>query len=103
MATPATTDRSIEIGLESLRLMLDDLLEVAGEWARLGDSERASWSLDWDQVIATDLNLLDHYYHAGEMTSDQQARYQELLCQLKAALPLIERLGLYPPPVSLEA
>ncbi len=102
MAAPTTTDERIAIGLESLRLTLGDLSEIAGEWTQLNDGERASWSLDWDQLMATYLPLLERSYRSGAMTPDQRARYCAILRQLKEALPLIERLQLYPPPVPLE-
>lgn len=79
--------------------MLGDLPEVAQEWTQLGDGERASWSLDWDQLMGSDLTLLERYYRAGELTADQQRRYRAVLHKLEEALPLIERLHLYPPPV----
>jgi hypothetical protein len=102
MASPPATDHFVEIGLESLRLMLGDLPDVAAEWDEISDGERVSWSLDWDQLMATDLKLLDPIYRSGSMTPDQQSRYHTVLAQLKDALPLIERLDLYPPMVSLE-
>ena len=103
MAAPTTTDERIAIGLESLRLTLGELSEVAGEWTRLDDGERASWSLDWDQLMATYLPLLERAYRSGAMTPDQRARYCEILRRLKETLPTIERLQLYPPPVPLGA
>ncbi len=101
MATPTktATDQRIEIGLESLRLMLGDLPEVAEEWPHLGDAERASWSLDWDQLMGSYLTLLERYDRAGELTAAQRRRYREVLHTLEEALPLIARLNLYPPPV----
>jgi hypothetical protein len=75
---------------------------VAAEWAQLPDGERAHWSLDWDQLMGGDLRLLDPCYRAGAMTSEQQERYRAVLSELKAALPLIERLDLYRPTVPLE-
>ncbi len=101
MVAPAKRDGRIDIGLESLRLALGDLPEVAEEWAELADGERASWSLDWDQLMGTYLVLLERHYRAGTMTPDQRALYHELLDRLQAALPLIEQLQLYPPPVPL--
>ena len=98
---PATTDH-IEIGLESLRLMLGDLPDVAADWDQLSDGERASWSHDWDQLMGTELRLLDPCYRAGSMTPVQQERYRAVLAQLKTALPLLNRLDLYRPTVSLE-
>ena len=103
MATRLATDRRIEIELKSLRLMFGDLPEVAQEWAELSDGERVSWSLDWDQLMGALKVTLDPYYRSGAMTDDQRTRYRAILRQLHEALPLIERLRLYPPPVPLEA
>jgi hypothetical protein len=102
MASLSVTDRHIEIGLESLRLMISDLPELAAEWDHLDDGERATWSHDWDQVIGTDLRLLHPYYRAGAMTPEQEARFRDILSQLRETLPIIERLALSPPPIPLE-
>jgi hypothetical protein len=102
MATRLATDRRIGIDLASLRLMLGDLPEVAQEWDELSDGERVSWSLDWDQLMGALKVTLDPYYRSGAMTDDQRARYGTILGQLKEALPLIQRLQLYPPPVPLD-
>jgi hypothetical protein len=101
MVTKTAVNRRIEIDLESLRLMLGDLPEVAEDWARMGEGERVSWSLDWDQVMGGVQVTLDPPYRAGEMTPDQRARYRDLLRELAAALPVIERLQLQPPSVPL--
>jgi hypothetical protein len=102
MATPTSIDPRIDTGLESLRLMLGDLPEVAEEWNQLDDGERAHWSLDWDQLMGSHLRLLEERFRAGQMTAAQQQRYRAVLSELKGALPLIERLDLYRPPVPLE-
>ena len=101
MATRATPDRRIENALDAVFSMLGDLPEVAGEWDDLTDGERASWSLEWDHAMGTYLVVLDRHYCSGELTSAQQASYRKLLQELKEALPLIEKLKLYPPPVPL--
>lgn len=98
VATPTTTDRRIEIGLDSIRLALDDLPEVAREWSAMADGERASWSLDWDHLTGTYLRLLVQYDHAGSLTASQHQRYCALLARFKDSAPLIEELQLYPPP-----
>src|SRR3712207_6102860 len=102
MAAPTATNQSVEIGLKCLGLMLGDLPEVAQEWDELSDGERVSWSLDWDQIMASDLLLLDRQFRAGAMTTEQETRYRALLCDLTAMLPTIQRLQLYPPPVPLD-
>jgi hypothetical protein len=48
------------------------------------------------------LILLDRYHANGEMAEEQNRRYYALRGCLRTALPLIERLNLYRPPVALE-
>ena len=101
MVAKTVIARHIDIELKSLRLMLGDLPEVAAEWPELGDGERASWSLDWDQLMGALQVILEPSYRAGAMTPDQQACYQELLHDLREALPFIAQIELLPPPVPL--
>ncbi len=101
MVTKTAANSRIETDLESLRLMLGDLPEVADDWARMGEAERVSWSLDWDQVMGGLRVTLDPSYRAGAMTPDQQARYRDLLRRLAEARPLLERLRLQPPSAPL--
>lgn len=102
MATDADVGERINIYLECDSLMLGDLPEIAEEWAELPEGERISWSLDWDQIMGGDLPFLEAQYRGGAMTRTQQTRYRKLLKRLKEHLPIIERLGLYPPRVPLE-
>src|SRR6266542_7171539 len=67
MVAPARPDQGIEIGLKSLRLMLDDLPEVARDWPQMSDAERASWSLDWDQVIGGEVRLLERQRRSDQI------------------------------------
>ena len=102
MVASAQLAQRIEIALRSAFLMTADLAEVLTDWPNMEDWERASWSLEWDQFMASDLPLLDRHYCAGNMTADQQARYRKLLDHLREALPVIVRLDLYRPPVPLD-
>ena len=102
MATNTEISQHVDIELESLRLMLGDLADVADEWDQLPGAEQASWSLDWDQLMGGLKVILDPAYRSGTMSSGQHTRYVALLCSLREALPLMNRIGLYPPPVSLE-
>jgi hypothetical protein len=97
MAAPTTTDRRIEIGLDSIGLALDDLADIAREWETLEDGERASWSLDWDHLMGTYLRLIAKASRLGLLNDDQQHRYDLLRDRLAQASPIIERLQLYPP------
>lgn len=103
MAAQTTTAAVVSRELASLELMLGDLPEIAAEWASLGEGERVSWSLDWDQLMGVLGVAVDPSYRAGHMAADQQARYRAMLGKLRDALPIIERLGLACPPVSLDS
>ena len=94
VASPAITDR-LGNRLQWAHLTLDELTEVAEEWQEMPDGERTSWSLDWDQVMGSDLPEIEQYYRCGKLTAEQRARYRDLRRRLKAALPTIERLNLF--------
>jgi hypothetical protein len=64
--------------------------------------ERASVSLDWDHMMADYLTEVDEYWRAGQLTDAQAARYADLRRKLREALPLIEKLNFYRPPVPLD-
>lgn len=97
-ATTATTQR-VATSLKAMSLMLDDLPEVAQEWAGMREAEQASWSLDWDQAVGTHLQVLEQHYQAGMMTAHERVKYQELHKKLAEALPLAHQLGLFVPPL----
>ena len=102
MVARTATLRRIEIALDALDAALDDLPEVAEEWQELADGERASWSLDWDHLMGTYLITLDRYKRHGDMTAEQISRYRALLTRLREALPVIDSLSLYRPPIRLD-
>jgi hypothetical protein len=101
MATQTAVITAVERGLNSLTLMLDDLPAVAEEWNELGEAERASWSLDWDQEMGALQTLLVRSFDEGHMDGDEGARYRALWGQISAALPAIRQLGLSCPPMIL--
>jgi hypothetical protein len=82
--------------------MIADLPAVSDEWDQMDDMERASWSLDWDQQMYTNLGMLDDYCRSQEMTVEQQQQYRALLRELKIALPILDRLQLCRPTVPLD-
>jgi len=102
MAAQTAASSRVNLELESLRLMIGDLADVAADWPELSGVERASWSLDWDQIMGSLEALLDPAYRAGLMTPDQQERYGDLLCRLRDGTPTLEWLGLQQPSIPLE-
>lgn len=102
MATATEVAERIDSGLHALIAEVEWLPHVEAEWANYSDLNRASFSLDWDHLLADYLTELDRYYRSGAMSAEQRARYRTLLCTITDVLPLFERLGLLPIPVSLE-
>lgn len=103
MATTTSIAERIDVGLRAVLAEVEDLPTVAEEWAALSDANRASIALDWAHLMADFLPELEEAFRADEMTPEQQTRYQTLRQKLSAALPIIERLRLYRPPVPLKA
>ncbi len=101
MATPTAIASRIDRSLHALLAETQALTSTAEEWDALPDGERAAIALDWDHLLADYLIELDRFSHSGEMTAEQQQRYQELLQQLQEALPIFDRLGLLPLPITL--
>lgn len=103
-STTTMTEAHIENALTNIRAMLTDLPELVQEQAAgtLSESERISWSLDWDQAMVADLWLLTHADQAHRLTQEQQNRYRDLRQQLRASMDLIHRFGLMEPPVPLD-
>ena len=101
----ATTDiaHRIERSLHAVMADTQDLPDWAAEWDAMTDGERASTSLEWDHMMNDYLTELDDYCRSGAMSPEQQARYRQLLHTLSGAIPIVRRLGLRCPPVSLES
>jgi hypothetical protein len=102
MALQADVNERIDRRIYAISATIPDVVELATQWDRLSDDERASFSLDWDHLMGDYLTELDEHARAGRMTAKQRAEYATLLAELARTLPLIERLNLYRPPVSLE-
>lgn len=82
--------------------MLDDLPEIAKVWDEIDGGERVSWSIHWSNEMAG-LKQLARYASDGALTGDQLTRYQELLGNVKRALPTLKRLNLYRPRLLIDA
>jgi hypothetical protein len=102
MAAPPELTERMESFARAIRLTLGDLPEMAADWSEPLDAEHASWSLEWDHLMGDNLTELDEHARAGRMTAAQREEYGKLLAELARALPRIEQLNLYRPPVPLE-
>ncbi len=98
MVTQTTIDPGrIAISLDYVTRELDFLAEVEGE----SEETQLAYMLEWPDLMAR-LQSLDRAYRAGRMAPEQAERYRELLRKLSEALPIIERLGLTRPAVTLQ-
>jgi len=93
----------IERSLHAILAETEDLPDLLSEWDSLPDWNQYSVKLDWAHLMADYLTELHEFARTGQMSAEQQARYQVLRRALQAALPIIERLNLYRPPVALDA
>ena len=97
MVTQTTIDPGrIAISLDYVPRELDFLVEVEGE----SEETQLAYMLEWPDLMAR-LQSLERAYRSGRMTPEQAERYRRLLQRLAELLPIIERLGLTKPPVSL--
>jgi hypothetical protein len=103
MAAQVQLDLRIDIRLEALRAMLADLPAVIQEWPELTDAERASWSLDWDQMVGAIAVVIDPAYRSGRMRGEQRKCYRAVLARLRAVLPELRALHLAVPRIALDS
>jgi hypothetical protein len=86
----------VDLNLRIINAFAGDLPEIAEEWDGLGSGERASLSIDWDDLMDR-LETLEADFREGNLSAEQEARYTQLMAELKETLPIIERLGLRSP------
>lgn len=79
---------------------LQEVCHLAADPTRAADGDRVyDVSIRWGTMLSGRLERLVHYASHGELSPREVARYEELLEELAAALPLIDRLGLGRPSV----
>lgn len=100
VATPAVIYR-ITGHLEGVMAYVQDLPGLLDQWEDLNDEGQTIEVLRWDHLMADYLTELDEHYHAGDMLATQEEQYRYLLRLLRDATPIIEKLDLMRPPVSL--
>ena len=101
MASVTDAQQYAVSALVTIDLMLRDLPEVANEWEQISEGERAAWSIDWSNEMSSLAQVAD-FASKGLLTAEQQVSYREVLHRLVDLLPLVQRLGLYRPPIPLE-
>lgn len=96
MATGAKLKDRIDFDLRIARLMIEDLPELEQTWPEETPENQFIAMQEWENTLAQLRSLRDARQHA-QMTDDQQRRYEGVLASLRAARPILDRLGLVTP------
>src|SRR3712207_1853972 len=101
MAAPAELRERIEADLRFISDETAFLPELAEGWSDESETNRLVWHQEWRDLMAR-LIELDDACRNGLMTPEQRGRYRELFATLEQVKPIIRRLELMLPPVSLK-
>ena len=71
-------------------------------WSTRSRQEQDPWYLEWRGLMAR-MAGLDAAHRSDVMTVHQQARYRDLVEQLRSVLPIIERLDFDRPAIALDS
>ena len=88
----------VDADLDLMIAAVTALRDLASDPDKAQDSARVyDFSIRWGTLLHGRLERLAYYHGRGELTPQQQERYQVLCAQLQHSLPLVERLGLARP------
>lgn len=75
------------------------LRDLAGRAEQTGDNSGVyGFSIEWGMLLAGRLHRLTHYYEQGSLSFHDASRYDALWVELRAAVPLMDQVGLPRPP-----
>lgn len=94
--------REIEANLRDVAAETRFLPTLEEMWSTRSRQEQDSWYLEWRELMAR-MAGLDAAYRSDAMTVHQQARYRDLVEQLRSVLPIIERLDFDRPAIALDS
>jgi hypothetical protein len=94
------TDR-FDTRLRESEAEVDFLPELVELWAEESPVARATWYLEWWELMSR-LEALEGAYRGEVMTPEQRYGYRILRRKLRDALPLLERLDLPLPTTPLD-
>lgn len=59
MAAGADVSERVDLKLSRAHVMLDELVERAGEWEHVDRDERLNWMIEWDMLAPADVRELE--------------------------------------------
>ncbi len=75
----------------------EELAALAEEWDDLYEDERIDFALEWSDAMSH-LRTLEELRASGDLADALQREYAPVRRRVAGLLPMIERLGLEPPP-----
>lgn len=101
MTTAHPMSQRIESDLRNIAAEAEFLPELEAGLQEETDANRTVWHMEWRDLMDR-LTRLDAAYRAGILTAAQREQYLRLIAQLRDHLPIMRRLGLPLPTVSLD-
>lgn len=92
----------IDGDLDLLFAQVNELRELTGD-PDLDDQKIYAFKVRWGTMLAGRLQRLAYYREKGRLSADEAIRYEQLLADLRDALPLIDRFDLGPVGVPLDS
>lgn len=101
MVTTTETREHAEFYLKTAETIVEDLVEIAGEWEKVSKDEQLAFSYDWGNVMVR-VGLLGEYADKKVLDGEHYKRYLRLREHLVDLLPLIRKLHLRQPAIPLD-
>ena len=92
MATTTAVTTRIDATLREVAAELTFLPELVKGWQEEAESSRASWQLEWQELLAR-FGALARDYDAGAMSEQQRQRYEGLVSTLREREGLLREIG----------
>ena len=101
MAAQPLVKTVIEIDLNSAEAAVQDLPAQVEEAERVSIGTRLNWDMDWGDAVLR-LLAVGRAAREGQLSTEQQARYRQVLGDLQSLLPLARQLDFDLPEALLE-
>ncbi len=92
MATTTAVTTRIDATLREVGAELAFLPELVEGWQEEAESSRASWQLEWQELLAR-FRALERDYSAGALSQQQRQQYRALASQLRDSRGLLRQIG----------
>jgi hypothetical protein len=92
MATTTAVTSRIDATLREVAAEIAFLPELVEGWQEEAESSRASWQLEWHELLAR-FRALERDYNARAMSEQQRQQYEDLVLKLQERKGLLRQIG----------